>query len=230
MNIPTIRAWCRARRLRRIPALLTGAVVTMASGAAYALGAAAGATLQDIHDIRPPFHISQAWLWFLGIGGWLVLMLLASLLWSWRRRKAQALRLSAHELALARLREAQALMRPEQARAFSLAVSGVIRAYIEQRFDIQAAHRTTPEFLRDCVTEAGGLLAPHRQILELFLTDCDLAKFAGWILSVPEMDDMLASAVNFVIESAQTPPLTPKGPAHHSQRGKSVLAPEAAAS
>jgi hypothetical protein len=163
-------------------------------------------SLQDIHDIRPPFHISQEWLWLAGIAACCLLLALGAAAWRWRQRKALALHMSAHELALARLREAQALMQPAQARDFSIAVSGIIRTYIEQRFDIRTAHRTTPEFLRDCLTGADGLLAPHREILEVFLRHCDLAKFARWILTVPEMEDMLASAIDFVTATAQTVP------------------------
>jgi hypothetical protein len=163
-------------------------------------------SIQDIHDIRPPFHISQEWLWLAAICACCLLVGLGAAAWRWRQRKALALRMSAHELALARLREAQALMVPEQARDFSIVVSGIIRTYIEQRFEIRAAHRTTPEFLHDCLTEADGLLAPHREILEVFLRHCDLAKFARWVLVVPEMEDMLASAIDFVTETAQSVP------------------------
>jgi len=185
-------------------------------------------SLQDIRDIRPPFHISQEWLWLAAICGCCVLLTLGAAAWRWRHRKALALHMSAHDLALARLREAQALMLPAQARDFSIAVSGIIRTYIEQRFDIRTAHRTTPEFLRDCLSGADGLLAPHREILEVFLRHCDLAKFARWVLTVPEMEDMLASAIAFVTATAQTVPTAtvPRFPGS-SGEDQRLAAPEA---
>ncbi len=36
-----------------------------------------------------------------------------------------------------------------------------------------------------------------------FLHHCDLAKFARWILSIEEMENMLQSARTFVIETGQ---------------------------
>jgi hypothetical protein len=186
---------------------------------------------QDIRDIRPPFHLSQEWLWLAVICGCCVLLALGAAAWRWRQRKALALHLSAHELALARLREARSLMLPAHARDFSIAVSGIIRTYIEQRFDIRTANRTTPEFLRDCLTGADGLLAPHREILDVFLRHCDLAKFARWILTVPEMEDMLASAIDFVTGTAQSVP-TPAAPRSPDSSGNDqrLPAPEATTS
>jgi hypothetical protein len=175
--------------------------------------------IQDIHDIRPPFHIPRSWFELAVIGGCCVLAALMVVAWRWRQRRVSAARKSAHELALERLGEARALMVPEQAREFSIAVSGIIRSYIEARFDIQAAHRTTPEFLRDLVTQADGPLASHREGLGEFMRYCDLAKFARWVLSVPEMEAMLASGIAFVTATASA---TASGPL--------VSQPEAASS
>lgn len=228
MNTATTYAGSLLASVRRVRVWTAAAAIVVASGAAHALAPAVGAAsaaTQDIRDIRPPFHFSPEWLWLIGILSWCLLVLLAAVFWSWWRRRARARRMAAHELALARLREAQALMSPDQARAFSIAVSDIVRTYIEQRFDIRAAHRTSSEFLHDCVSQADGLLAPHRQILESFLRHCDLAKFARWVLSVPEMEDMLASAVDFVIETAQCSP----GPADRATHAANYGGPFAEA-
>lgn len=221
-----------APRLRRIRTWFAGTSVALVCSSVYALprvGGAGAAGMQDIRDIRPPFHFSQEWLWLIGILAWCLLSLLAAAVWSWWRRRALAGRLAAHEVALARLLGTRSLMAPEHARAFSIAVSDIIRNYVELRFEIRAAHRTTPEFLRDCLSEADGLLAPHRQPLELFLRHCDLAKFARWVLSVPEMEDMLASAVDFVTETAHCTRTTQR-PAQMTGDGGPLPAPEASAS
>ena len=37
-----------------------------------------------------------------------------------------------------------------------MAVSDIVRRYVEQRFSLQAAHLTTPEFLRACLALLSG--------------------------------------------------------------------------
>jgi hypothetical protein len=64
---------------------------------------------------------------------------------------------------------------------------------------VRAAHRTTNEFLHDLVDLPDSPLAAHRETLAEFLHHCDLAKFARWSLTVPQMEAMLASASAFVI-------------------------------
>lgn len=205
MNPVTLPQALMPRRLRQIRCLVMLATVLVTCAAADAVTPATATgipALQDIRDIRPPFHISQQWLWCVGVLGACVLAGLAVAAWRWQSSRGRARRQAAHELALARLREAQALMLPWLARDFCITVSDIIRGYIEQRFEIRAAHLTTPEFLRDCLTEADGLLQPHRETLDVFLRHCDLAKFARWVLTVPEMQEMLAGAVDFVTETA----------------------------
>jgi HAMP domain-containing protein len=166
---------------------------------------------QDIRDIRPPFHIPQLGLWVALIAGTCVLAAFLVAAWRRRQRRLAALRKSARELALERLAATRTLLAPEHAEAFSTAVSGIVRSYIEKRFNIQAAHRTTNEFLRDCLTQADGALAQHRQQLEEFLQYCDLAKFARWVLSVPEMEAMLASGIAFISATPRAPAANPSG-------------------
>ena len=74
------------------------------------------------------------------------------------------------------------------------AVSEIVRGYIEERFQVWAAHRTTDEFLHDLLEPSDALLAGHRVLLADFLQHCDLAKFARWNLPVEEMENMLWSA------------------------------------
>jgi hypothetical protein len=74
-----------------------------------------------------------------------------------------------------------------------------VRLFIEECFPVRAAHRTTREFLHDLVNLPDSPLAAHRETLGEFLQHCDLAKFARWSLTVPEMEAMLASASAFVV-------------------------------
>ena len=158
--------------------------------------AAPSAPEEDILDIRGPIHIPAAFPWAawtagsfaalgLGYGAWLLLR--------GPRRKLP------YEIALANLEKLRPLMQPESAHAFSLAVSEIVRRFIEECLPVRAAHRTTNEFLHDLLKLPESVLSEHRGAFEDFLMHCDLAKFARWALTVPEMEAMLASASAFVI-------------------------------
>jgi len=111
-----------------------------------------------------------------------------------------------YEAALANLEKLRPLMREESAHAFSLAVSEVVRFFIEECLPVRAAHRTTHEFLHDLLKLPDSVLSEHRGAFEDFLTHCDLAKFARWSLTVPEMEAMLACARTFVIAIGKPKP------------------------
>jgi hypothetical protein len=157
---------------------------------------------QDIRDIRPPYHIPPGWLWIAWTAGGIALLAVVYRAWRWRHHLGGRARLP-YEIALERLEEARRLMQPEQARAFSFAVSEVVRDYIEECFDVQAAHRTTNEFFRDLATRSDSPLASYQPVLTDFLHHSDLAKFARWILSVPQMEAMLQSAGAFILATGK---------------------------
>jgi len=164
--------------------------------------AAPGAAAEDIRDIRGPKYVLPAWL-IPAIAAAVVLLAFAAFgTWRWVKRRRRARILAPFELALARLEAIRPLMQPPRAREFSTAVSGVVRTYIEQRFDVIATHRTTEEFLKDLMIEANAALARHRALLAEFLEQCDLVKFAGISLTRESMESLHHSARAFVLETA----------------------------
>jgi hypothetical protein len=158
---------------------------------------------EDIRDIRPPSHIPNPWLWLVYPGAGLLVTLAAYGAWQWNRRNRQEREKLPYELALEELEAARSLMRTEQARAFSIAVSEVVRHYIEQRFVVRTRSLTTWEFLQDLTARNDSPLAGYRPLLGEFLYHCDLAKFARWLLSLQEMEAMLQSACRFVRETGR---------------------------
>jgi hypothetical protein len=164
---------------------------------------APNAATEDIRDIRGPKHIPSPWLWPDCLATGLAFVALGYAAWRWHRHRTLATEKSPYENALDRLEETRALMQPEHAREFSIAVSEIVRNYIEVRFHVWAARRTTEEFLYDLLESPDGLLGSHRALLADFLHHCDLAKFARWILSVEEMENMLQSARTFVVETGK---------------------------
>jgi hypothetical protein len=127
-------------------------------------------------------------------------------LWRWRRRLTKPRILLPFEVALQRLEEIRRLLDPASAREFSIAVSDIVRQYIEVQFSVTATHRTTEEFLRDLLESSNASLAAHRSLLAEFLNQCDLAKFAGVSLSRLILESLHASARSFVTESSKPPP------------------------
>jgi hypothetical protein len=122
----------------------------------------------------------------------------------WRRLRRRRPRvLLPFENALQRLEEMRSLMQPDAAREFSIAVSDVVRRYIEERFSVTATHRTTEEFLHDLLESSHAPLARHRALLSEFLQACDLVKFAGMSLTLQDMESLHHTARAFVLETAK---------------------------
>jgi hypothetical protein len=85
----------------------------------------------------------------------------------------------AHELAYARLRAlvGENLVEQGRIREFYDRISGILRHYIEDRFDLRAPERTTEEFLVE-LPYTDVLSQSDKEVLSEFLTHCDLVKFA----------------------------------------------------
>jgi Domain of unknown function (DUF4381) len=163
---------------------------------------------EDIHDIRGPKAIVEAgWPLTAAVVVALVVGLVGFLLWRRRRRAAAPMSRvqTLSEQTLAALESTKPLMRPETAREFGIAASEVIRTYIERRFQLVATQRTTEEFLQALLQGSNDVLARHRALLEPFLSQCDLVKFAGTSLAAGELESLLASARRFVLETSESP-------------------------
>jgi hypothetical protein len=184
--------------------------------------AATAASTEDIRDIRGPKAVPSPELWFLWLAGGAALAALAYGAWRWYRHVSTASKLP-YEIALDRLEKARALMTLETAREFSIEVSEIVRSYIEARFHVRVAHQTTEEFLHNLLEPSDALLASHQELLAEFLHHCDLAKFARWILSMEEMEEMHASARVFVLETGKT--AAPSGTAKPSSPAPSEQQP-----
>jgi hypothetical protein len=99
---------------------------------------------------------------------------------------------------LARLREQVATL---DAYAFSIAVSGVLRAFIEGQFHLRALEQTSPEFLAS-LAEAPPFSSEDKQLLADFLEHCDMIKFAR-VEAGPEASRALLESASAFVEGAQ---------------------------
>jgi Domain of unknown function (DUF4381) len=216
-----------------VPSGIPASTGTPGAAGPSALPAAGSAVpTDDIRDIRGPKPLASPWLVWALIGAGILAVLLAFALWMWIKRRRRAPEMPDFAVALGRLEAARALMQPGRGREFSIEVSGIVREYIERRFNVMAAHRTTHEFLHDLVQSADPSLAAHRDLLGEFLQSCDLAKFGGWNLSTAQMDTMLEGARRFIQSASASAAGTehaasaaqgaaPAAPDSHSPSGKS---------
>jgi hypothetical protein len=172
------------------------------NGAAAPIAPTASPAAEDIIDIRPPIHIAAPFPWLIVGAAALGLVGVSAAAWKLLRRQRHRL---PYEIALERLENTRPLMREFQAEPFCLAVSDAVREFIEEVLLVRAMYRTTNEFLLE-VSLSDPQLAPHRDTLANFLQHCDLAKFARWSLTVPQMEAMLSSAKDFVIDVGKPKP------------------------
>ena len=202
------------------PATTSSSAAAPADSAPATTGSVDAAPAEDIHDIRGPKGIFPLWqvaallvaVALLAAGGYAA--------WRWTRRRRAPRALKLFEIALQRLEDIRRLMQPSSVREFSIAISDIVRRYIEDQFKVTATHRTTEEFLHDLLDSSNASLAAHRNLLEQFLQQCDMAKFAGVGLSMQIMETLHQSARSFVIESSKPlPPVQMPEAAGASARG-----------
>jgi hypothetical protein len=110
---------------------------------------------------------------------------------AFRARRRIAKQRSAYEEAVAELRALEDRGPPdaERADAWFVALSSIVRRYLEHRYEIRAPELTTEEFLL-VATARAELTAEHRALLSSFLERCDRVKFAGYR---PDADESLAT-------------------------------------
>ena len=133
-------------------------------------------------------------------GGAIALGAGSLLLWRmWSARRRIAVKTSAYEEAIGKLRALEVRGAPaaEQADAWFVELSAIVRRYLEHRYDIRAPELTTEEFLQ-VASRAPELTAAHRTQLSQFLDRCDRVKFAGYRPDSNESIDTLAAARAFV--------------------------------
>ncbi|HTA29287.1 MAG TPA: hypothetical protein VK731_02315 [Candidatus Cybelea sp.] len=157
----------------------------------------------SFHDaLKPLIEIPNFWLWIIWSAVILALCAAGWLAWQhWRKKAAAVLApppVPPHVRARHALESALALL--SDPKAFSIAVSGVIRGYLEERFDFHAPDRTTEEFLYEL--QGTNLLTTEQKLsLADFLANCDLIKFAKYEPTETELRALHAAALKLVNET-----------------------------
>jgi len=158
--------------------------------------------------ITPPSVLVERWpLWVALGGGLLIAAGAVAYVFRFRKREAQAPPpLPQWDVAYRRLQELDQRRLP-QAGEFGLyyvELSGILRHYIEDRFQLHAPEQTTPEFL-SAASGSGALSEQHQRILADFLKHCDRVKFAQYVPNEQEMEKSFAIVLQFVDQTVPRP-------------------------
>lgn len=123
--------------------------------------------------------------------------------WLARRRRR-----SAYDVARADLEGLLAGPRPaDQASmdAFFVALSGILRRYVEDRFALRSPELTTEEFL-EALADSPELLRSHQQLLQRFLRRADLVKFAHAIPDPADVEESIEALRRFLERTREPAP------------------------
>ena len=162
----------------------------------------------DIRDIKPPEDVPIDWFWYVQT----VVLLLslvggaaATVFYMRKRRTGSRSPAPLAPDAIA-LRELELLLAQRLAQAgeyvrYYVELSAIIRTYLENGFGLHAPEMTTEEFLL-AVSRDVQLSASQRGLLDKFLSQADLVKFAKHVPSFDVAEGAFETARRFVEESA----------------------------
>ena len=163
----------------------------------------------DIRDIKPPEDVPFNW-WSALMGGAVLVVLIGigMALYYFLNRFRRAAVLPprpAHEVTLEALSHLRAKRLPQagQFEAYYVALSAIVRTYLEDGLQVHAPEMTTEEFLMAVTRDIRPSRLPpaHQHLLGTFLAQADLVKFARHRPSLDESDAAYEAAKRFVDET-----------------------------
>ncbi len=160
---------------------------------------------------EPQIKARRRW-WILGAIAGGVMLAAATAWWLVRRsrRPRPEIVIPPHVWAKAELARllAAGLIEAGRTQEFYVRLSGIVREYMERRFDLRMPEMTTEEFLEAAM--AGEILGRDmKAALATFLEACDLVKFARYAPEQAEVDESAAAAVRFVEQTQPRADLMP---------------------
>jgi hypothetical protein len=142
-------------------------------------------------------------LWLIGLGVGLILLGVAPFAYgAWVRMQQRAALRSAYELARAELDALLAGPRPtgDAVDTFFVELSGIVRRYLERRFQLRSPELTTERFLEQ-VSGSPDLSDSHQVLLRDFLRQSDLVKFAHVIPDPQDIQNAIDAVTGFIEET-----------------------------
>jgi hypothetical protein len=170
---------------------------------------------EDILGIHGPVDIPSGWEWVWWTLGFILLA--ALLYWLARKflsrvkivRTPRAPYIAPHTLARRKLSAAMKWIGDPY--RFCTAVSDALREYIEGQFSLHAPERTTDEFLVELHNDP-SLTPAQQEMVEGFLNQCDLVKFAKETPALDQLEHLHSTAQKLVEDtmSSDTPGIITK--------------------
>ena len=184
-------------------------------------------------ELKPPLgelelqqDVGAAAVWTLAIGGGLIVFgALIATYFLWLRGRTKSRRENAYVIAINKLNR---LLDDQQGAApkysveqFYIEISGIIRRYLENRYDVRAPDLTTDEFLQLAADES-ELSREHQTLLGEFLKQADIVKFAGVQASEDGVKRSTDLARKFLEETRENAPDV-EVEADESSSGKGIV-------
>jgi len=150
----------------------------------------------DIRDVKPPLEILKDWwLIFRFVIAGVLILLIGILIYIFikRRREGKSLiprrekpKIPPHVIALEELEKlsAENLLEKGEIKQYYIRISEIIRQYVEDRFFIVALEMTTNQLVK--ILRENQVEDEAINLVENFLMNCDLVKFAKYIPSANE--------------------------------------------
>lgn len=154
----------------------------------------------DIKDVKGPAQYFELNWVLIGVIMASLALATAAVVVYMKLRSRKPVRLP-HETALEELESAKSLLANSgDVKGYVVAVSDCVRRYIERVFRLKAPEMTTQEFL-DSMRDSAALTTQHKDLLKGFMNACDMVKFARYLPSPEETDNLYESAKNFILET-----------------------------
>lgn len=178
----------------------------------------------DIKDVKDPLTIPLDWKFILLIALIAILVLAAAYYFYQRYKKKKAkqpvkkkiIRIPAHVRALSALNklEGEQLWQKGKVKEYHTNITGIIRGYFEERFNLPALKLTTSEQIQQLekVPAAENILSATNE----FLNNADLVKFAKFI-PLPSVNDAMMKQAKEIVNNT-----IPKEPVQIDEEVQSV--------
>lgn len=163
----------------------------------------------EIRDIRGPLRASDFFIIYIAASVLLAVVIIAAVIMFLRKRKGTKEIIApprpAYETALEALEELMKkdLLRNGKVHEYYFELSGIVRRYLENRFQLRAPEMTTEEFL-SMLKHTDKLRSEHKSLLTEFLSHCDMVKFAKYHPAEKEIASSYESARRLVEQTRDT--------------------------
>jgi hypothetical protein len=153
---------------------------------------------QDYHEILPPVNYSLIPRWVVFAAAFAALSLAGLLLWWVKQRARRELPPKLpRDRALDALNQIEHELDHINPYEFSIRVSDILRSYVTEQYGVPVTRQTSVEFLEK-LARSSQFSGEEKELLEDFLSRCDLIKFARYHATPADSRLLLDEAIRFL--------------------------------